>query len=310
MKILMGLVLLLTFVSGCEAGTDTENNEQTSIKKTLPERTVVIESSEALFNLFEEKNYTPEAWQSGIRDVPRLLITSIPERWKDNSPALPVTDKKQIFFRIMAPLVLRSNELILSEREHLLGLNTAEQESRRWLAQAADKYGLGTDELGSETDFEAMRTELKSRIDIIPVSLVLAQAAEESGWGTSRFSIKGNALFGQWDFSGKGMKPKQQRKELGNYGIAQFDTPLDSVEAYMLNLNSHSAYQKLRDKRAELRKQNQPVRGLVLTETLDKYSERGMDYVDSLKTMINYNKLADADLAALSGDEIVYVTPE
>ncbi|EGM71558.1 glucosaminidase domain-containing protein [Shewanella sp. HN-41] len=74
-------------------------------------------------------------------------------------------------------------------------------------------------------------------------SLVLAQAAEESGWATSRFTVEGNAYFGQWDFSGKGMKPRQQRKALGNYGVAQFDTPLESVEGYLLNLNTSNAYQ-------------------------------------------------------------------
>ena len=125
----------------------------------------------------------------------------------------------------------------------------------------------------------------------MPPSLALAQAAEESGWATSRFTIEGNAFFGQWDFSGKGMVPKQQRKELGNYGLAKFDTPLASVKGYMLNINTTSAYQKLRDKRQKLRKNNQAITGLALVDTLDKYSERGQAYIDSITEMITYNRL-------------------
>ncbi|MGI2103199.1 glucosaminidase domain-containing protein [Shewanella oncorhynchi] len=91
---------------------------------------------------------------------------------------------------------------------------------------------------------------LLERVDILPPSLVLAQAAKESGWGTSRFAREGNALFGQWDFKGNGMEPRQKRQGLGNYGLARFDTPFASVEGYLLNLNTHNAYQKMRDFRA------------------------------------------------------------
>jgi len=134
----------------------------------------------------------------------------------------------------------------------------------------------------------------------MPPSLALAQAAEESGWATSRFTEEGNAFFGQWDFSGKGITPKQQRKELGNYGLARFSSPLASVEGYMLNINITGAYKKLRVLRAKLRNENKAITGLELAGTLDKYSERGQAYIDGLRSMIRYNKLEGVDDAYLS----------
>jgi len=96
------------------------------------------------------------------------------------------------------------------------------------------------------------------------------------------------------------LAPKQQRKELGNYGLARFDSPLGSVEGYMLNINITGAYKKLRDLRAKLRQENKGITGLELAGTLDKYSERGQAYIDGLRSMIRYNKLEDVDEAYLS----------
>ena len=154
---------------------------------------------------------------------------------------------------------------------------------------------------------EEKRARLMIQVDIIPPSLALAQAAEESGWGTSRFTAEGNAFFGQWDFSGNGMTPKQQRKELGDYGLARFDSPLASVEGYMKNINTTGAYEKLRLLRANLRKNNKKITGMELAGTLDKYSERGQAYIDGLRDMISYNKLQDVDEAYLSEDKLIHL---
>ena len=194
----------------------------------------------------------------------------------------------------MAPLVLMSNENILAERKIV---KSADASSLALLA-IAKKYHVikGT----SENLTKEQRQRLLEKVDIMPPSLALAQAAEESGWATSRFTKEGNAFFGQWDFSGKSMVPKQQRKELGNYGLARFDSPLGSVEGYMFNINTTSAYQKLRSLRAQLRQDNKAITGLELAGTLDKYSERGQAYIDSIRSMIRYNKLQDVDEAYLS----------
>ncbi len=271
-------------------------------------RTVESKSYNDVLQLFNEIGYTAEQWQAGIREVPRIEITSIPQRWQEVTRTIPVSDKKNIFFRLTGSGILQANEKILSEREHLLNaINKKDIQENEWLASLGVKYKVIKQE-SDKLDNAAM-IELKKRVDIVPPSLALAQAAEESGWGTSRFAIQGNSLFGQWDFSGKGIKPKEQRSELGNYGIAAFESPQDSIEAYMLNLNTHRAYERMRQKRAVFRQQNKEPTGWDLAKTLDKYSERGNDYVKSLHAIMSYNKLNDADQAHLWDKGKIVVSP-
>ena len=151
--------------------------------------------------------------------------------------------------------------------------------------------------------------ELRKRVDIVPLSLALSQTAEESGWGTSRFAVEGNALFGQWTWGG-GMKPKEQRtRTRGDHGVAAFESPLESVTSYMLNLNTHHTYESLRDRRAELRANNQPVTGNELAGTLTRYSERGGAYVDTLRSIMRVNNLAPADGAYLTAEPPIILVP-
>ena len=262
-------------------------------------KTYEIESLDTLIEIFTKYNYTSRAWKAGHREVPRFMFEEVGENWKKTSKYLPVKLKKEVFFRLMAPLVLISNENILKEREVV---KTAAISSQA-LILLAQKYNVIDSDATSMTEVE--RIKLLNRVDIMPPSLALAQAAEESGWATSRFTEQGNAFFGQWDFSGNGMVPKQQRKELGNYGIRRFDSPLASVEGYMLNINVSRAYQKLRDVRANLRRNQEAITGLVLADTLDKYSERGQAYIDSIKTMITYNRLQEVDECYLSTNEVI-----
>ncbi len=271
-------------------------------------RTVESHNYNDVLKLFNEIGYTAEQWQAGIREVPRIEITSIPQRWQEVTQTIPVSDKKNIFFRLTGSGILQANEKIMSEREHLLNaINNKDIHENEWLAALAVKYKVIKQE--SDKLDNAALIKLKKRVDIVPPSLALAQAAEESGWGTSRFAIQGNSLFGQWDFSGKGIKPKQQRSELGDYGIAAFDSPQESIEAYMLNLNTHRAYQRMRQKRAVFRQQNKEPKGWDLAKTLDKYSERGIEYVKSLHAIMSYNKLNDADQAYLWDKGKIIVSP-
>ena len=137
----------------------------------------------------------------------------------------------------------------------------------------------------------------------------MAQAAEESGWGTSRFAAEGNALFGQWAWSGQRIRPAQQRGQLGDYGIAAFEAPLQSVVAYVRNLNTHAAYAQLRARRAELLESGSSVSGWVLAETLTRYSERGQEYVDTLHTIMRVNRLEATDEAYLNGGRSIFLVP-
>ena len=297
-------VLLLTLLpaSGCA-----EKNGESK----LPHRTVVTHSTEDVFEIFDSLGYTAENWAKGVREIPRIYMTRIPPRWKTESDKITVVRKKQIFFRLLAPVILRANELIVMEREELEKMTAMNPEpgsrDMKALLDLGRKYRV-TGEDDESLDAEQL-AELKNRIDIIPPSLALAQGAEESGWGTSRFALLGNSLFGQWDFSGKGIKPEQQRAELGDYGLAAFDTPLDAVIAYTRNLNTHRAYTRMRQLRAEIREKGNEPTGFELADTLDKYSERGQDYVDGLHAIMRVNKLAATDLAHLANDEVILLEP-
>lgn len=266
-----------------------------------PIKTTKISSVEELDQLLNDLNYTSSNWKKKNREVPRLHLAEIAEAWKTTSETIPVETKKTIFFRLMTPLILSSNEAIIKERKRL----KKEPLNSEWMKKLAVKYRVvkkgDTDLTKDELD------KLKRRVDIIPPSLALAQAAEESGWGTSRFAAEGNALFGQWDFSGKGMRPKEQRKELGDYGLARFDTPLDAVKSYMLNLNTSFAYTQLRTLREDLRNKDEKITGWELANSLEGYSERGQAYIDGLHDMMSYNKLQTLDYAYLSQDPTIHL---
>jgi len=145
------------------------------------------------------------------------------------------------------------------------------------------------------------------KLDVIPAGLVLGQAAYESGYGTSRFAVEGNALFGQWTFGGEGLVPEQQRKQLGDHRIASFAWPFDSVRGYFINLSSHPAYEELRRIRAELKAAGKPVTSMALADGLVNYSERGQEYVDELKGIIRVNGLDIADSAVFRDEPIGFV---
>jgi len=285
---------LLLFLSACMDASQKKEHQEKKTTKTLKERVVIIHSIDDINTLFNDLNYTSATWAKGQREVPRIYFTKISENWKKVSSHLPVKEKKNIFFRVIAPLILMSNEKILQERQRLF----KEPLNSSWMLYLAKKYRVIKKE--EKQLSQDQLSELKKRVDIVPVSLALAQAAEESGWGTSRFASKGNALFGLWDFSGKGMAPKQQRKELGNYGLARYDTPLDSVIGYMYNINIGHAYEKFRQQRALMRQKGEKITGWELAKTLDKYSERGQAYIDGLHNMMSYNHLQAADDAYLS----------
>ena len=273
---------------------------------------IEFESYHQLIELFIELGYTPEAWQAGIREVPRVYITDIPERWRSKtSQEVTTLNKKRLFFRAMAPLVLRANELIMADRERLESIRSGLSDSARraeeqqaWLLDLAGRYSVELSD-GEMTGLD----ELWTRVDIIPAALALSQCAEESGWGTSRFASQGNALFGQWTWGEHAMKPKHQRKELGNYGLEAFESPQQSVLGYMHNLNTHNAYKVLRKNRREIRAAGQEPSGYELAEGLTSYSERGEEYVKSLHAIMRVNHLHAVDSAYLAPGEVRYLVP-
>jgi len=276
---------------------------------------IEIRNYKDMLELFEKLNYTPEAWQSGIREIPRVYLPLIGEKWgATGANELTVDNKKRLFFRTMAPLILRANELIMVDRNRLSDIRssyiknaTVSEKDQSWILKLAKVYKVDAkDGQVTSTLFDT----LWKKVDIVPVSLALAQAAEESGWGTSRFTAKGNAVYGQWTWGSNAITPEKQRKELGNYGIASFETLQQSISAYMINLNTHNAYSDLRKKRVELREKNQKITGHILAGQLTKYSERGEAYVKSLRSLMEYNVLGPTDDAYLSKDAPIYLVPK
>lgn len=271
-------------------------------------------SKEFLDYFFTQVGYTGEMIDAGKTSaVPPVLIVSVPKGWADD---ISVQFKKSMFYRTILSLVLYENDAVLRERETLLailesrdqtGSLTAQQQSI--LADLARSYRV----IGNESDATIDTTqiaELLTRVDMVPPSLALAQAAHESGYATSRFAHTGNALFGQWDWGANAIKPEQQRTGMGSYGIKAFDQPIDSVRSYIMNLNSHRAYAGFRAARAEQRgdkKGRIVLDGKSLADTLTSYSERGTDYTEELKGTISYNRLERADGLRLMEGEPIYI---
>jgi Bax protein len=279
------------------------------VGSALPEEPQVFEfdSYKDIVELFDQLGYTEAAWNEGLREVNRVYLQNMPSRWRQkHSSEVEIKMKKELFLRTLAPLVLRSNELIMEERAQLLAMLEAGQSDDPWLRALAEKYRVAKPE--DPAPGPQQLDELLHRVDLVPNSLALAQTIEESGWGTSRFADVGNAMFGQWAWGEDAIKPEQQRSGRGNYGIRAFDSPQDSVNGYMLNINSHPAYADLRNKRVAIRGEGRVPTGPELTDTLLKYSERGQHYVDTLNSIMRVNKLVEIDEAQLV-DPVILLVP-
>ena len=256
---------------------------------------IELDGYEQLEELYESLDYTQQSWQEGKREVPRLFLQTIPERWRSEiSDQVTVATKKRIFFRTLGPLALLANEEIEFQRAALE--NAITDGDNTVITELATQYRV--DGAPGESTTIA---ELRKRINPVPPSLVLAQMAIESGWATSRFAALGNALFGQWTYDGEGITPEQQRTHLGDYKIASFRTPFGSVRAYLLNLNTHNAYADLRDMRASDIAAGEQSTGMELAEALIRYSERGEEYVKEVQAVIRQNGLQEVDNAVLEG---------
>jgi Bax protein len=199
--------------------------------------------------------------------------------------------RKEFFIQIVLPLILQENNNIRLDRKSLFSIinksNNTDLE-KKWLDKKYKQYGIPSKDLST----------LKIRMDEVPVSLALAQAAKETGWGTSRFAQEGNALFGQWTWSGEGLKPKEADESQG-HKVMKFNVLQASVRAYQRNLNTHKTYKEFRQARAKLRDAGEELDSIVLSEHLDKYAETGRQYVKILQKIIEQNNLKDFDNAKL-----------
>ena len=237
--------------------------------------------------LFEDTNYTLK----DVRDkklVKPVALTLLPAEIK----MIESTKKrKEFFIQIVLPLILKENNNIKLDRKRLFSIINKSNNTKlekKWLDKKYKQYGIPSKDLST----------LKIRMDEIPVSLAIAQAAKETGWGTSRFAQEGNALFGQWTWSGEGLQPKDAEKNEG-HKVMKFNVLQASVRAYQRNLNTHSSYAGFREERAKLRDQGKPLDSLVLANHLKEYAETGSQYVEVLQKIIKQNNLKDFDDAKL-----------
>ena len=227
-------------------------------------------------------------------EVPRVFLSAIPH---DLSDVRETAKRKALFFKSILPLILRVNESLRNDRGRLLTLQQEIRDGRKpsaidrlWLAMMSDRYGVARDDIPA----------MLKRVDIIPPSMAMAQAAAESGWGTSRFTREGNALFGQWTFAEGNLVP-EERDDDEEHMVKRFDSLIASVRGYARNLNTNRAYREFRTLRADLRRKNKPLDGRILVGTLHRYSERGVDYVNEIRSLISFNKLNRLDGVHLSG---------
>ncbi|HEX6958110.1 MAG TPA: glucosaminidase domain-containing protein [Ferrovibrio sp.] len=255
-----------------------------------PARTV-----DAMLRRFDQQGFDlSEASSSGQLEVPRIFLTSLPLDIADVS----ITEKrKRAFINVMLPHILRENERITADRQRLEGLHerlqfggSLSQRDQAWLQQLANRYGL------DEVDID----ELLNRVDVIPPGLALAQAVEESGWGTSRFAQLGNAVYGQWTWNtGSGIVP-ENRPDGETYEVQRFSSLENSVAAYMRNLNTRSSYREFREARAKMRDAGADLDSYSLASHLRRYSVRGEDYIRTLRSIMRSNSLDMFDGARLA----------
>lgn len=236
---------------------------------------------------------------STLPSLPGWATASLP----DFDSYRDTTEKKVAFFSYLYPRIVLANARILIQRRYLMELGQKEEltpEELRWLEQQSERLRVDAT-VGSDEMFDM----LARRLDAIPPSLILAQAANESAWGTSRFARRGNNLFGQWCFSkGCGLVP-ESRVEGASHEVASFQSPYHSIRSYIQNLNRHPAYQTLRNTREQIRERGSNVTGHALAQGLISYSERGAEYVEEIRSMIRYNNLAfyDTQYRGKVGDE-------
>ncbi|MDA7751891.1 glucosaminidase domain-containing protein [Candidatus Pelagibacter sp.] len=291
---------------------DYENNSKNNLKKLLENKTTKLDeklnkkflyediltfdeqpsdaillSAATIEELFKSTNYNLKDVRKN-KLVKPIRLDLLP---KEIVKIENTKKRKDLFIQIILPLVINENNNIKLDRMKLFNIlnkNKNTKAEQEWLNVKFKQYGVVKKDLST----------LKIRMDEVPVSMAIAQAAKETGWGTSRFAQEGNALFGQWTWSGEGIKPANAEDD-STHKVMRFKILQASVKAYQRNLNTHSSYKDFRSARAELRDEGKKLDSMILTEYLDKYAETGKEYVKILQQIIRQNDLTDFDDAKL-----------
>ena len=297
--LLIGLFFLNLCIGFYGSIKDVDSNKSTSINYIVQDKEIVKNSSKyatvdyisqarEMIDIFKKYNFTIDSF---IKDQSANLIifSSLP---KDFMDIHSVSERKNLFINTLLPITFIENLKILDDRKKILdwwSQSNGETYQREfwpnWLYDISDKYDYEGSNIG----------ELLMRVDIVPLSIALAQAAIESGWGTSRYLREGNALYGQYTFNKSlGLKPQDRDKNKEFY-VRKFINLSDSTRSYLKNINTHNAYFKFRQERGTLRMNGEGLTGLSLVRHLDNYSERRLAYVDDIKTIIETNNFMKFD---------------
>ncbi len=266
---------------------ENKNFGKSKLNNNKSEDDYISLDTQVTLNIFENLKYDLKGIRLG-QAVKPVYLSKLP---KDLKRIKSTQKKKDTFIKIVMPLILDENSKILEDRKKLfkiLGKQSNSRGEKVWLKRRFKDYRIEKEDIA----------ELKLRMDIIPTSLAIAQAAKESGWGTSRFALEGNAMFGQWTWGKNGIEPKD-KKINQDHKILKFPMLRSSVRAYMANLNTHRGYKEFREARAELRRKNKTMSGLELVNYLYNYAQTGSEYVKTLKKIIKQNELTDFDNSVL-----------
>tara|TARA_Y100000590_G_scaffold59637_2_gene63265 strand:+ start:1143 stop:2258 length:1116 start_codon:yes stop_codon:yes gene_type:complete len=241
-------------------------------------------SASTIEEVFNENQYNLK----NVKETKLVNVgNKIPRLPKELKNIENVKKRKELFIKIVLPLIIDENTRIKMDRKKLfviLNKSNTKKSDKEWLKIKLKEYGVKNNDLST----------LKIRMDEIPASLAIAQSAKETGWGSSRFAQEGNALFGQWTWSGDGIRPAAVDKD-AKHKVARFKVLKASVKAYQRNLNTHSSYKKFREERAIQRDNYGKLNSLELVKFLDKYAETGVEYTKILKIIIEQNSLIEFD---------------
>lgn len=291
LTLILLLVLPALFSGGCR-----EAKVASNLAVLIPPKELAPDTVDELKSAFRQYGYGLESLDHG---VPLIILTHLP---KDLSRIQDVRLKKRVFFLALLPMALMLNQEIDQQRQEMIHiLARIEDQQALSAGQLADLeelrryYRVKQDPLTSAK----ARKDLLQRVDVLPASLLLAQAANESGFGTSRFALEANNLFGEWTFTpGTGLVP-EGRPEGASYEVRVFPSIYESLRSYIRNINTHWAYRPLRTLRTNLHLKGQQASGLELAAGLELYSTRRSAYVDEIRTIIRHNRLQQLTEAEL-----------
>lgn len=301
----------LDFVERVSPNPEPDNSGSTRAELPTPLRITIVPASTSrrLRGLFHDARYDLDSVRTGWTEAPTLFLATLP---KDLAAIARVRDRKDLFVRIVLPLILHRNAIILEQRRGIQKLDyqtvaDIAPRDRAWLLRLARRYRVLAPEAGIDELNEPARLELLRRVDLIPVSLALAQSAAESGWGTSRFAQRGNALFGQWTWQQDAGIVPLHRDAGRDHRVRAFPRLASSVRAYARNLNTSDHYTAFRAARSALRRRGGTPDGrwgYRLASHLGAYSEEGAEYIRKIRLIIRANGFGDFETARLAKQAI------